>query len=643
MATNTSESVAAKSSSHQPDEKFVRQAVNEANISALRIALYHQTKDPSLAAMDTMEWPIRGGALMVHSVPKEFHQEIKDKAVEYLLSGAEPVADPTRQEVAKLIELYNGQKPNQVELDYGYEELAFEEFPRDTQWTNKPTADVLDDFEVTIVGSGFSGISAAIALDRLGIKNRIVERHEDLGGTWLINNYPEARVDVSTFLYQYKFEKNYPWKSYYAPRDELREYANYIVDEYGLRDRISFNTKLAAATWDEELQKWQIDLELSDGSVERIKSSAIISASGLFNTPKRPDIPGIDKFKGTMFHTTEWDHDFDYSGKRVAQIGTGSTGLQLARGVAQKAGHLTVFQRTASWVTPVAGYHAHLSEHKRWMLDNMPGYNNWFVFMNYYGELQMQKFQVLDQDWIENGGRVNEANAQFREGLISFVENKLGDRQDLIDKCIPKVVPMARRMVIDNQWFETILRDNVSLNDTGIREITEDSIIDNEGNEHNVDFIILSAGFDVSRYLLPAQYRGVDGITLEDLWSKDGARAFKGITLPGFPNMFMMYGPNGQARIGSFHSWAENFSRYISGLIVHALEQGGKSITVKKQAYDQYNAEMDEAMKSLLWETETGDSYYVNQHGRSGVNMPWDVHEFYAMIQTPDVDNYDVN
>lgn len=623
------------------DHEFIRKAVAEANVSALRIALYHQTKDSSLANMEAMEWPIRGGALMVHSVPKQYHEQIREKAFEYLCSGQPAVAPPTRAEAAELIRLYSGETPSQVELDYGYEELAFDEYPRDTHWSAKPAQSALDDFEVTIVGSGFSGIAAAIQLDRLGIKFKIVERHHDLGGTWLINDYPEARVDVSTFLYQYKFEDNYPWESYYAPRDELRKYANYIVDKYNLRERISFSTKLVGARWDDSRQKWSVILE-KDGELQPATDTAcIISASGLFNTPNKPAIPGIEKFKGAMFHTTEWDHDFDYTGKNVAQIGTGSTGLQLARGVAGKAGHLTVFQRTASWVTPVAGYHAKLSESKRWMLDNMPGYNNWFVFMNYYGELQMQKFQEIDPQWVAKGGRVNQANAEFQKGLEAYIKAKLGDRTDLIDKCTPKLVPMARRMVIDNQWFETILRDNVSLNDCGIREITEEGIIDNEGVEHKVEMIILSSGFDVSKYVLPTQYHGLNGVSLEKIWEADGARAFKGITVPGFPNFFMMYGPNGQARIGSFHSWAENFSRYISGLLVNMLEQNKRSVNVRQEAFDEYNASMDEAMKSLLWETETGDSYYVNKHGRSGVNMPWSVHEYYAMIQHLDLQNYE--
>ncbi len=624
------------------DESLVRNAVNEANVGVLRVALYHETKDPKLAAIPAIEWPIRGGALMAFSIPREDHDYVREKAIDYLLSGKRPAPPPTREESAALMKMFTGKDQSAEAVDYGYEELAFEVIPRDATWSKKPSSQVLDNFSVTIVGAGFSAIAAAIQLDRLGIKWRIIERHPDLGGTWHINNYPEARVDVSTFLYQYKFEKNYPWESFYAPRDELQKYANFIVDKYNLRDRMTFNTKLTEAAWDEESHRWNIVIQNQDGDLEQISSNAIISASGLFNTPKLPDIPGIKNYQGKMFHTTAWDHDFDYTGKRVALIGTGSTGLQLARGVAERAGRLTVFQRTASWVTPVKGYRSKISDGKRWLLDNMPGYNNWFVYLNYYAELQMQDFQEVDPDWVASGGRVNEKNAIFTEALKSLIRQKVGDRDDLYEKLVPDVVPMARRLVIDNDWYETVQRENVTLETGGIAEITESGIRTKDGVEHPFDLIVLSAGFDVSRYLLPADYRGVDGVTLGDLWDKDGARAFKGITLPGFPNFFMMYGPNGQARIGSFHSWAENFSRYIAGLLVHALEKGGDAIVVSRKAYDDYNGAMDEAMKGLLWETETGNGYYVNKHGRSGVNMPWSVHHFYSMIKDIDPENYEV-
>ncbi|MEM8981811.1 MAG: NAD(P)/FAD-dependent oxidoreductase [Pseudomonadota bacterium] len=639
MNTNTTSGKPAG----QLTEEQVRAIVDEANIGVLRVALYHETQDAELAAIPSIEWPIRGGALMAFSLPRESHALVREKAVHYLLSDRAPKPVPTKAEAAVLMEMFTGKKQSPEAVDYGYEELAYAEIPRDVVWTKKPDADILDNFVVTIVGAGFSAIAAAIQLDRLGIQWQIIERHSDLGGTWHINNYPEARVDVSTFLYQYKFEKNYPWESYYAPRDELQRYANYIVDKYGLRDRITLNTKLVAAKWSEADHRWTITVEEARGETRTFVSNAIISASGLFNTPKLPDIDGIQSYRGKMFHTTAWDHDYDYSGKRVALIGTGSTGLQLARGVASKASHLTVFQRTASWVTPVKGYRSKISSAKRWLLDNMPGYHNWFTYLNYYAELQMQDFQEVDEAWVAKGGHVNEKNAAFAQSLTEMIRQKVGDRDDLFEKLVPNVVPMARRLVIDNDWYQTAMRDNVSIETGGIQAITEKGIRTNDGVEHEYDLIVLSAGFDVSRYLLPAEYEGVDGVTLDDLWSKDGARAFKGITLPGFPNFFMMYGPNGQARIGSFHSWAENFSRYIAGLLVYMLEQGGDSLCVTRSAYDTYNANMDEAMKGLLWETETGNGYYVNQHGRSGVNMPWSVHDFYTMIQHIDPENYAVS
>lgn len=622
-------------------EEQIRSAVAGANISVLRVALYHQTKDPELLAMESQEYPVRGGALTVFSVPREHHQTIRDKAIAYLLSGAPEVPPPTLEEAAHLMELYSGKRPDPVAAQYGYEELAFEDFPRDTRWNEEGARPGAEDFRVLIVGAGLSAMAAAVQLDRLGIAYDIVERHADLGGTWLINNYPEARVDVSSFVYQFKFEKNYPWSSFFAPRVELQQYANHIVDKYDIRRHIRFGTAVQGAEWDEDAKVWHVHC-LCDGEQQETRTAnVVISATGLFNTPRIPDIEGLDTFQGRMFHTTHWDESYDFAGKRVALIGTGSTGCQLARGVAAKADHLTIFQRTPSWVTPVEGYHAKIPTDKRWMLDNMPGYHNWFVYLNYYAELQMQKFQEMDPEWIARGGRVNEYNAKLRETLAGFIESKVGYRKDLCEKLTPNVVPMARRLVIDNEWYETCARDNVTVETGGIARITEAGIETTDGAEHAFDLIVLSTGFDVSKYVLPTRYLGRDGISLEDVWEQDGARAFKGMTVNGFPNFFMMYGPNGQARIGSFHSWAENFARYISGLMVHAIEHGKRAMVVKDEAFLRYNADMDEAMKTMLWETETGESYYVNEHGRAGVNMPWSVHEYYAMIREPDIENYE--
>lgn len=621
------------------DPAFVQNAVNAASINALRIALYHQTRDPELAAMRVEERAVRGGALVAYSVAKEHHDEIRAKAVEYLLNKPEARPDPTKDEAIELMTLFSGQAPTASQADYGYEDLGFDELPRKAEWHKPVDQSKLNDFKITIIGSGISGIAAAVQLENLGLDYQILERHADIGGTWFVNDYPEARVDVSTFLYQYKFEKNYPWKSFYATQAELHDYLNHIVDKYGIRSKIRTNAELKTATWNEQSKQWDLTLS-ADGQTENTACNALISATGLFGTPNLPDIEGIESFEGALFHSTAWDHDFDYRGKRVALIGTGSTGSQLSRDLAEKAGHLTIYQRTANWVTPVEGYRDEVSTEKRWLLDNMPGYHNWYVYASYIAELQGQDLQVIDPDWVANGGRVNARNTALEKALTAYIRYKVGDRDDLFEKLLPPYPPMARRLVVDNGWYDTVIRDNVELISGGITKITPTGIVDQDGNEQAFDLIVLGAGFKVSKYLWPVRYTGRDGKTLEELWSADGARAYMGMTMPNFPNFFMFYGPNAQARAGSFHSWVEVLSRYIGSLLVELIESDSQAIEVRESAFEDYNQRMNQEMKSILWEQEGIGGYYVNKHGRSDVNMPWNMHQFYGLVREPKMDDY---
>ncbi len=629
------------------DPAFVKRALEQASINVLRIALFHQTHDSFLSDMPVTEHELRGGALSTYVVPKNLHADIRARAFDFLVDNKAHKPDPTKQEVKHLMTLFSGQQPNSVELDYGYEELGFEAFPRDAHWstatTQKPNH-LPKDFRVAIIGSGFSGLAMAAQLGRLGFDYDIIERHSKLGGTWQVNDYPEARVDVPSFSYQYSFEKNYPWTHFFAPRDALREYAEHIAEKYQIKPNIRFDTKLIDAAWNEDTSAWSLELETDNGERSTRHYNAVVSACGLFGTALLPDINGIERFEGEMFHTTQWNHDFDYSGKRVAVIGTGSTGTQLARALAKTTSKLTIFQRTANWVTPIEGYHAEVSNELRWLFDNMPGYQNWFNYANSVSEFRMQDMHELDPQWIAKGGKVNEKNQQLRESLTQFIRHKVGGDEAMIDKLVPTHSPMSRRLVIDNQWYDTLMRDNVELVADGIQEITDTGIVDANGVTHEVDLIVLGAGFKVSQYLWPVEYKGRDGLSIEQLWNKDGARAFKGMTMPGFPNFFMIYGPNAQARAGSFHSVVESLSRYIGNLLVATLEQGKQTIEVKGEAYENYNQRLDKAMQTLLWEDEQGGGgYYVNEHGRAGVIMPWRIHEFFEMIQTPDLENYTID
>lgn len=623
-----------------PGPEFIEKALRSANFNALRIALYHQTRDQRLADMEVIEIPVRGGALMAFAVAPEDVEEIRRQAIDFLQSGREVAPPPDKAQAARLMAMFKGDEPSENEIGFGWEDLAYVDFPRAAAWKSEIPRERLEAFNVTIIGAGISGIAAAIQLGRLGIPYQVLDRYAGVGGTWYLNDYPDARVDISTFLYQYKFEKNYPWKSYFATRDELREYLQYISDKHGVTQNISLETRLISAVWDESGKQWVLEIEKPGGERQELRSNVVISACGLFTTPQMPDIPGIGDFKGKIFHTTAWDHDYDYTDKRVALIGTGSTGVQLMPGVASKAQQMTVYQRTANWITPIEGYTAKVSAQKQWLLDTMPGYWNWFIHSSYVAELQIQDLQLVDREWEANGGRVNEKNEKLAASLTDYIRERVGDREDLVEKLVPDHAPLARRLVIDSGWYDALVRDNVTLVTEPIEQFTAGGIRTGDGVEREFDLIIVSAGFQVSKYLWPVDYIGRGGATLEDLWNKDGARAHMSISMPGFPNFFMMYGPNGNGRSGGFHSWSEMISRYICGLITQMIETDTNSVEVKREAFDDYNARMDEEMKNLLWESQGQDGYYTNEQGRSGVNMPWTVHEFYQAIKEPDLSEY---
>ena len=623
------------------DDAYLLRALASANMNALRIALYHQTRDVELTRMTVDHVPVQGGALISHSLPRTYHAYIRDKAFEFLRSGAPVRPNPTKAEAVELMTLFTGYAPSAGEIDFGYEDLAYDEFPRDVSWTNGRPDKALEDFSVIIIGAGFSGICAAIQLDRLGIRYRIIERMADIGGTWELNDYPEARVDISNFLYQYKFVKNYPWKSYFAPRDEIKAYVNYVVDHYGVRDRIQLNTSLTSSTWDDAAKQWVLNVTGPDGKMATLRSNVLISGAGLFNTPNLPDIPGIESFEGRIFHTTAWDHGYDYGGKKVGLIGTGSTGSQLLPALAKTATHVDVYQRTPNWVMPIHGYHSKVTSEKQWLLRNFPGYWNWFIYSNYIGSMQVQRVQDVDPAWEAKGGQVNEKNALLRQRLTEFIRSEVGDRDDLFEKLVPKYPPMGRRLVIDNAFYKTLLQPNVDLVTTGISHVNTTGIVTNDGKQHDHDLIVLGAGFKVSQYLWPVTYTGRGGLTAEKAWSKDGARAYLSITMPDFPNFFMFYGPTAGVRGGSFHSWTEVTTRYICQLIVALVERGKQTVEVKRDAFQTYNDAMDvEFTKMLYTQKDGGAGYFFNEHGRVITNMPWSTDNFYARVKQADVENF---
>ncbi|MCJ1305457.1 hypothetical protein MMC08_008271 [Hypocenomyce scalaris] len=626
------------------DESFIREAVSKCGVNALRMALYQITADPDLATMKVSKQKIRGGVLFDYLLSPEDEEIVKEKAVQFLLEGEHAIPPPPSiQECHKMMNLFAGQKIKQNDILPGYEELAFDEYPRGVEWSTKPPAERIANFKVLIIGAGLSGIATAVNLKRLGIPFTVIERQSELGGTWLLNSYPECRVDTLSFLFQYKFEKNYKWKDYFASRQETVTYLNHIAKKYGVENYFSYNREVFHAQWDESSYTWRVKIKnKKSGAVEEMEVKAIISASGLFATPKIPDIPGLPKYKGAMFHTTQWDHSFDWTGKRVALIGTGSTGTQLMPALAKTASHLTVYQRTANWIASYEGYGQSVDDYMSYMTDAFPYYWNWYCYASYYRSLDLAAIQVIDHEYEAKGGLVNERNAAVKEALLKIIHTRMADKPELIPKLIPTHAPLVRRLVVDNGFYDSLKKDHVDLVTEGIDHMDETGIVTKDGEKRDFDLIVLAGGFVTSKYFFPCEYIGRGGTTLEDSWKKDGARSYLGMSMPGFPNLFTLYGPNHQPRGGGLYSWAEIWSRYAVTSVVWMIENDVKSMEVNRKVYDDYQVILDEGIRKLIWESD-GAGYYVNEFGRQGVNMPWTCADYDEMVRKPNIADYDIS
>ena len=352
------------------------------------------------------------------------------------------------------------------------------------------------------------------------------ERRSDSGGTWTIHRYPDVRVDTASITYEFAFEKLYQWSEYFGPGADVRQYLEHVSKKYGVFQNTRFNCDMKRATFDETTNVWTLEVETPDG-METLTANAIISASGLFANNRVPRFAGQDEFAGQILHPSRWPADADLTGRRVAIIGNGSTGVQLLKPIARDAEQVFVFQRTPQWISPRAKYGQKLEPEVRWLVDNFPGYWHWWRYAALATLFQTHGFVLPDRDWQEQGGKVNPMNDKLRETLTAYIKAETGGRQDLIDRLIPDYAPFSRRPVVDNGWYRALTRDNVELVTDDIERFVRDGIQTADGTLREVDTIITATGFDIVKFLWPAHYVGKGGRDLHATWSMaDGPRAY---------------------------------------------------------------------------------------------------------------------
>jgi 4-hydroxyacetophenone monooxygenase len=631
---NVSKSVEPASSDRS---QIIADALAVADLNALRITLYQLTGDPELRDMPLESIPIRNGRVWVTVVHHDYQDRLKEIATAYL-SGEHPNIPPApdKAQAVELLNLFSGEELREPMARLATENLALAGMPAELGEGLKPGATIPDDFHVTIIGAGHTGVALAIYLQQIGIPFTIVEKHSRFGGTWVINHYPRLRVDVPGFVYQYRFAPH-KWRGHFPPQAEILEYADFVADRYDLRKHTRLNISVEGADWDAGAHRWTV--RLSDGT--SLSSNFVISASGLFATANTPDIPGLSSFEGPILHTAEWDNDFDPTGKTVALIGNGSSGTQLLPWLASEADKAYAFQRTPQWIVPAAiRYDAQVSPSLYWLFDNLPYYRNWHIYSLQVAAVNVQDGHELDPEWHAKHGTLSKHNDDLRKNLEAYIGEQMAGRPDLIKKSIPTQAPLSRRLIVDNGWYEALIRPNVELVTDSISHIDKSAINMTNGDRYEVDAIVLGSGFDVGKYFWPVVYKGQSGVTLEDAWRRDGARAYLGMSYPDFPNFFSCYGPNSHPRSGAFHVWTEAWARYVSTLILATLNRGAESVAVKRESFEEFNEAMDKRFDTLVWGVVPSGGYYINQQGRPGVHMPYRAEEYYNFLSNPKIDDY---
>ena len=465
-------------------------------------------------------------------------------------------------------------------------------------------------FTVAIVGAGFGGLAAGIKLQERGIDDYVIfDRNEDVGGTLLANQYPGVEVDIPSVTYSYKFALNPDWSAVFAPGSELLQYARDIAERFGIREHIRFGTAVTAADFDETTDLWTV----TTATGETVTARFLISCHGALSTPATPALPGLENFSGKVLRSASWDHDYDLTGKRVAIIGTGATGIQIIPTIAPDVEHLTVVQRTAIWVLPKPN--APIPDRLRGVYRFAP-------------KLQLLPRFLIDSTFeiAETLGVVyNKQLPAITRGMEKLCLRHLrGQVKDpeLRTKLTPHYGYACKRPSFSNDYFPTFNRDNVDLETSPITEITGSGIVFADGRSLEIDALILATGFKI--FDLPYTIRGVGGQDLGDTWDSERMHAYEGITVPDFPNLFLAPGPYGV--IG--FSWFDTIELCVTHavrVVAKAVESGAGRVSATDEQTEEFVEKMRKKVRSTVFASPRcagSNTYYINAQGDSPYLRP---------------------
>jgi 4-hydroxyacetophenone monooxygenase len=628
-------------SSEHPDRERFAEALEYAHLPTVLMVLVQLTGDRRW--LDGRYRARRAKGLaddITGGLPPEVAAEVREAACEAIVAwrAGAPVAIPDPSDEL-LVEMLSSSTGERVPEEYGpmFAEVL------GTRALHQPAPGIVapPGFRVMIVGSGLSGLAAAVRLRALGIDVVIVERRDEVGGTWQDNRYPGAGVDVPSHLYSYSFA-SYDWSHYFARRDEIHGYIRRVTEDFGLRRHIRFSTEVLTARYDADRQGWRVLLRTADGATEEVGVDVLISAVGAFNTPVIPKIPGLGGFAGPAVHTAAWPDDLDLRGKRVGVIGNGASAMQVVPAITPTVGSLTIFQRSPQWAQPLGEMKGPIPEQARFLLREVELYARWYrVRWAWVFHDKLHPSFQKDPDWPHPERSLNPINDSHRAYFTDYITEQLADRPELLDDVLPTYPPFGKRMLLDWGWYEALQRDHVRLVTSGVTGVEPHHVRTGDGELHELDAIVLATGFDVVRFISSFEVIGRSGATLRETWDDDDGRAYLGLAIPDFPNFFCLYGPNTQpGHGGSLIHTVEAQIHYLGDLLARAFAAGIGSVECRREVFDEYNAAVDAAHEQMIWTHPGMTTYYRNSRGRVVVNMPFRNLEFWRMTREADLGEY---
>ena len=488
-----------------------------------------------------------------------------------------------------------------------------------------------DSPRIAIIGAGFSGIGMAMRLQAAGIASfEIFEAASEVGGTWFHNSYPGAACDIASHLYSFSFRRKHDWTKTYAGHEEILEYLKTCMREQDLYAKTRLNTAIETAVYDDDTSCWT----LTTAAGEQLEYDVVIFGCGQLNEPQRPSIPGLDEFQGEIFHSARWNHDFDLAGKRVAVIGNGASSAQFVPEIAKSVASLAVFQRTPSWIVPRRDFP--YSETQKRRFRKIPGVESlhrlgifWFNESGFLAFRPGQKWWGL----IQGSDKAEE----WQGVALRHLEKQVAD-PELRAKLTPHYGIGCKRVLLSNDWYPTLQRDNTELVTDRITKITADAIETEAGTTGPLDAIILGTGFDSTKFMSSVKITGSAGIDLATAWA-DGPQAHLGITVAGFPNLFMLYGPNTNLGHGTIIFMIECQIRYIRTCIKHMRKARLKTLAVDPQAQADFNRQLQDDLSKSVWASGCA-SWYVTADGKVQNNWSGFMLGYWKRTLRPDFDDF---